>query len=308
MDKLTQEDLRLAYELLGAGTAPTPSPSCPVWILGASDPEMERIEALLRGCGEAVVHATATGPDGFPRRVFPAEAYAATGACAPGGADALATIRAAARVVFVECEPAAGSPLAAALAAQVPACGPGWAEDHDPACGRDGGRCLGAAAEVVGCDHHRPVDPGFGRPPGEFLAASSRPTPAETAVQTDRYAPEVREILDLLGVDGIFISDESSFDDFGLGEEALSQLESWLGFIHHNTLYPEMHLWAAGKLLRIVRAREAAHEANLHLRRAEASASREGCPPEELHQSPLVEDAWEESQAAASRLLSLLLG
>lgn len=44
-----------------------------VWILGASDPEMEAIEALLRECGERVVYAL--GPDG--ERVTSREMYRA---------------------------------------------------------------------------------------------------------------------------------------------------------------------------------------------------------------------------------------
>ena len=147
-----------------------------LWLLGAPDPEMERIAALLAEAGEAVAWATAPGRDGPPARVTPAGAYGATGAATPDGTDALWRIRAAARVVLVECAPLGGSALAEALAAQVPGCGPGWAEDHDPACpsatGAQG-RCLGGAAEVVAVDHHRPGDPGYGRPPAEFLAASS---------------------------------------------------------------------------------------------------------------------------------------
>lgn len=46
-----------------------------VWILGASDPEMAAIEALLRDCGEEVVYAV--GPDG--QRVHPGNAYRAIG-------------------------------------------------------------------------------------------------------------------------------------------------------------------------------------------------------------------------------------
>lgn len=42
-----------------------------VWILGASDPEMELIERLLRKCGESVVYAT----DENGRRVHPGNAY-----------------------------------------------------------------------------------------------------------------------------------------------------------------------------------------------------------------------------------------
>jgi hypothetical protein len=43
-----------------------------LWILGAADPEMEAIEALLRECGERVTHADRRG-----QRVTPGDAYRA---------------------------------------------------------------------------------------------------------------------------------------------------------------------------------------------------------------------------------------
>jgi len=49
-----------------------------IYILGAGDPEMERIEALLTACGRAVVHAIAG-----ERRVHPGSAYAADSADGP---------------------------------------------------------------------------------------------------------------------------------------------------------------------------------------------------------------------------------
>ncbi len=51
------------------GEQVTPS----LWVLGASDPEMSAIEALLRECGQWVVYATVNGT-----RVFPGNAYEAT--------------------------------------------------------------------------------------------------------------------------------------------------------------------------------------------------------------------------------------
>src|SRR5690606_11255740 len=56
-----------------------------IWILGAPDPEMGAIEALLRECGERVAYAMSGG-----RRVTPATAYRATEVqcaddCAPSG-------------------------------------------------------------------------------------------------------------------------------------------------------------------------------------------------------------------------------
>jgi len=62
-----------------------------MWILGAPDPEMERIEALLRECGEAVVHAAVDG-----KRVHGGNAYKADGLV---GHDALNVEE----VVLVEC-------------------------------------------------------------------------------------------------------------------------------------------------------------------------------------------------------------
>lgn len=122
-----------------------------VWVLGASDPEMAAIEAMLRERGEAVAYAAETPPrGGNPIRVTPGSAYRAThilGAPPPGGAEAAATT-VVVEVVWVE---AGGSP--------------GLAE-----------RWLGVDDDVVHhirCDHHRPGDPGYGRPPGEFWGASS---------------------------------------------------------------------------------------------------------------------------------------
>lgn len=51
-----------------------------IWILGAADPEMEKIEGLLVGAyGKAAVfYAAVVAPNGTPRRVAPAEAGRAT--------------------------------------------------------------------------------------------------------------------------------------------------------------------------------------------------------------------------------------
>src|SRR5690606_36652810 len=50
-----------------------------VWALGAPDPEMQRIEDLLSGLGEQVVHAL----DAAGQRVHPGAAYRATALSAP---------------------------------------------------------------------------------------------------------------------------------------------------------------------------------------------------------------------------------
>ncbi len=113
-----------------------------LWILGASDPEMQAIEALLTERGEAVVYAARFGDPVGPRRVHPSEAYAddltaidgnGLWSGAPGGDPSQVTI------YTVEC-----------------ALPPGTGE-----------------AQHVTVDHHRPGDPGYGKPPREFLAASS---------------------------------------------------------------------------------------------------------------------------------------
>ncbi len=111
------------------------------WILGAADPEMVVIEALLRYAGEKFVHATAGG-----RRVHPGNAYAADPVA--GGATH-----------WVECAPRET--------------GQGW-HGECAVCGADvanGDVCVCAPAVVI--DHHRPGDPGYGRPAAEFMAASS---------------------------------------------------------------------------------------------------------------------------------------
>lgn len=111
-----------------------------IWVLGASDPEMEMIERLLRGCGEHVEYAT-VWRDGARRRVTPAEAYAPDVEIGAG----LRGLRATA--YMVECAPAVlvGSSV-------------------------DG---INWSGGVVKIDHHRPGDPGYGRPPEDFMAASS---------------------------------------------------------------------------------------------------------------------------------------
>lgn len=119
-----------------------------IWILGAPDPEMESIEALLRECGETVRHATA--PSGERIR--------------PGQYGAPIHIGDATTVYTVECDP----PLA---------CGE---PEDEPDAGQvtiDGRRYMAARrcveVSVIRIDHHCPGDPGYGRPPSEFLAASS---------------------------------------------------------------------------------------------------------------------------------------
>lgn len=109
-----------------------------LWILGAADPEMEAIEALLTECGEATVYAS---PDGA-RRVSSGEAYRSDLTVIPGNdlwvgspsGDPRKTT-----VYTVEC-------------ALPPGMEPG---------------------RHVVIDHHRPGDPGYSRPPADFMTASS---------------------------------------------------------------------------------------------------------------------------------------
>ena len=113
------------------------------WILGAADPEMGAIAALLHECGEDVLLATRGGR----RRVRPGEtadgAVRAYGEDRPLSAEEWARLGASIFAGEAKIDPTS------ALA------------DH---AGRHG---------VVVIDHHAPGDPGYGRPPAEFLAASS---------------------------------------------------------------------------------------------------------------------------------------
>ena len=111
-----------------------------VWILGASDPEMQAIETLLRECGERVEYATSDA-DGLVR-VTAANAYR--------GVTMPAALRSGYHGERV-----------------VPA-GTTW---YQVECDLGGVRPYGDPGVVI--DHHRPGDPGYGRPPSEFLAASS---------------------------------------------------------------------------------------------------------------------------------------
>lgn len=114
-----------------------------LWILGASDPEMERIEQVLSRAGERLVY----GMDETRKRVAPSSAYRVSSVSDP---DLLRrTLEGASSIYLVECD-----------VAEAP---------EDPALSRlgEGGR------NVYRIDHHRPGDPGYGRPPAEFLAASA---------------------------------------------------------------------------------------------------------------------------------------
>src|SRR5690606_564683 len=119
-----------------------------IWVLGAPDPAMAAIEALLLECGERVVYATT--PAGERIR--------------PGQQASPVHIGDATTVYTVECDP----PLA---------CGTAEDESDVGQVVIDGGlyasarNCRGIS--VIRIDHHQPGDPGYGRPPAEFLAASS---------------------------------------------------------------------------------------------------------------------------------------
>lgn len=114
-----------------------------LWVLGASDPEMERIRAVLVEHGEQVVAAhVADQRTGKLRPVRPPEAYGhgiVAGDAGPpllrGEYDRLTVVECSARAI-VDAEPE-------------------W------------------SGAVVVVDHHNPGDPGYGRRHDEFLAASS---------------------------------------------------------------------------------------------------------------------------------------
>jgi hypothetical protein len=112
-----------------------------IWILGASDPEMEAIEALLKGEGELVIYATVGG-----RRVSPGEAYRAD---TPSSQEYEEIRRFGGKIFLVECEP------------------------RDPRLGLQSLLEVDCSAMVDVIDHHRPGDPGYGRPPSEYWKASS---------------------------------------------------------------------------------------------------------------------------------------
>jgi hypothetical protein len=106
-----------------------------VWILGADDPEMVAIRALLSEQGETFTDASIDGV-----RVHAGNAYAA-----PLPPSAIDCAMASGTVYLVEC---VALPMAGA--------------DSDA-----------VRARCVRIDHHNPGDPGHGRPPAEFLPASS---------------------------------------------------------------------------------------------------------------------------------------
>ena len=119
-----------------------------LWVLGAPDPEMAAIEALLLECGERITYAA----DARGVRVHPGIMYAAESLiCADSGNHPCTSgVR---RVCLVECE----------------LLSPGV----DPEPGEDCCHAELAGRDVVRIDHHRPGDPGYGRPPAEFFPASS---------------------------------------------------------------------------------------------------------------------------------------
>jgi len=110
-----------------------------LWILGADDPEMQRIEELLRSRGEDIAYARADGG----RRIYPSEAYSLP------TIDLGAWGERPSEIIFVEC------------AAQVidTSLWHGMSDEHD--------------VPIVYIDHHRPGDPGHGMPPEDFMSASS---------------------------------------------------------------------------------------------------------------------------------------
>lgn len=136
-----------------------------VWILGASDPEMEAIERLLTDAGESTMYATADG-----RRVHPGHAYG-------GWSMPEAWGRA---VYLVECDPIRDGHLRR---------GPGLDPDNRE---RDADDQRPSLVRII--DHHRPGDPGYGRPPAEFLPASSIGQVIAELARAGRIPPSWRRL------------------------------------------------------------------------------------------------------------------
>lgn len=106
-----------------------------LFVLGASDPEMAEIEAVVLAAGHHVAYAM-TGPDGDRQRVHPGNAYNPEWISNPGERNNA--------VYLVE----AGFP-------------PSYFEK------------LEAGPRLRRIDHHRPGDPGYGMPPEQYMQASS---------------------------------------------------------------------------------------------------------------------------------------
>lgn len=130
-----------------------------LFVLGAADPEMAAIEALLTACGERVVYATVNGV-----RCHPGNAYKANGVHRPD----LAELHDLDRPAYMT---------------------PEWAHDADDSAGWDGCQPIEGipfvtvecgflpsttfAAPMQRIDHHNPGDPGWGKTPADFMASSS---------------------------------------------------------------------------------------------------------------------------------------
>ena len=124
-----------------------------LWILGASDPEMELIEELLREAGEQVRYA-AIGD----RRIIHDQAYRMDPISEPlpwGG-----------QVILVECDHSSPWPLDAKDEAMPYRLIQRNGVHDEDATDED-------YLRIYRVDHHRPGDPGYGRPPSEFMPASS---------------------------------------------------------------------------------------------------------------------------------------
>src|SRR5690606_10920689 len=115
-----------------------------VWVLGASDPEMQLIEGLLAEAGEQVAHAL----DATGQRVHPGAAYRATALSAP--------VPEGATVYAVEC----GGPAIPARAVVIDHHRPG-----DPGYGRPPAEFLPASSIGQGIPPLARLRPPAGRPP-----------------------------------------------------------------------------------------------------------------------------------------------
>lgn len=140
-----------------------------LFLLGAADPEMEAIEAILTSCGKPFCYATVGGV-----RCHPGNAYKAddiSGGHAWGAVTHL-----------IECGPAAGTCQHCGDIRDMSPEGIAWnlgvADAGSPGGQSSCGDCHewdGAVIRptVVKIDHHNPGDPGYGKPVAEYWLASS---------------------------------------------------------------------------------------------------------------------------------------
>jgi len=135
-----------------------------IWILGAPDPEMETIEALLRDAGERVEYAMKEDV-----RVHPGNAYKSDG------------------FLLLITDPINGAAGRVTHLGSIHTIGP---QPGDRVYLVECGISIPAGVEVVIIDHHRPGDPGHGKRPERFLPASSLGQVIKHLAHLGRLPPE----------------------------------------------------------------------------------------------------------------------